>query len=154
MPDLFGLLSADLAQAWKPQRATGLRRNYRCQCRRAVFFRNSLCLACETPLGFWPETLRLQPLRGGPSPGSWQLHDADSDTPALRRCANFDAIGCNWLLTDVDSEANEGLCRACRLNRTIPDLADADNRRWWRAIEIAKRRLVSQLLSLSLPVRS
>ena len=50
--------------------------------------------------------------------------------------------------------AHQGLCRACRLNRTIPDLTDTDNKRWWRAIEIAKRRLVSQLLSLQLPVRS
>jgi len=57
MRDLFELLSARLAQAWKPQRAGGLRRNYRCQCGRAVFFRNSICLACETPLGFWPEAM-------------------------------------------------------------------------------------------------
>jgi len=49
---------------------------------------------------------------------------------------------------------HQGLCRSCRLNRTIPDLSDADNQRWWRGIEIAKRRLVSQLLGLSLPVRS
>jgi hypothetical protein len=44
------------------------------------------------------------------------------------------------------------LCIACRLNRTIPDLDDADNRRYWHAIELAKRRLVAQLLFLDLPV--
>jgi hypothetical protein len=45
-------------------------------------------------------------------------------------------------------------CISCRLNRTIPDLADADNRRYWGAIENAKRRLVSQLLALGVPVKS
>ncbi|HET9205007.1 MAG TPA: putative zinc-binding metallopeptidase [Burkholderiaceae bacterium] len=154
MPDLFGLLSAHLAHTWKPQRTPELRRKYRCRCGRAVFFRNSVCLACKTPLGFWTGTLRLHPLRDGPSPGSWLLHGSGSDTPPLRRCVNFDAVGCNWLLTDDESNAHQGLCRACRLNRTIPDLADADNRRWWRSIEIAKRRLVSELLGLSLVVRS
>jgi hypothetical protein len=46
------------------------------------------------------------------------------------------------------------LCISCRLNRTIPDLGDPDNCRYWRAIENAKRRLVAQLLSLGLLVRS
>ena len=46
------------------------------------------------------------------------------------------------------------LCISCRLNRNLPDLSDADNRRYWGAIEIAKRRMVSQLLTLGLPVAS
>ena len=154
MPGLFEALSASLAQVWKPQRVPELRRNYRCTCGRPVFFRNSVCLACKTPLGFSPETLHLHALQSGPLPGSWQLHGAEADSPPLRRCANFDPVGCNWLLPEDESAAHEGLCRACRLNRTIPDIGDADNQRWWRAIEIAKRRLVSQLLGLSLPVRS
>ena len=68
-----------------------------------------------------------------------------------RRCENFDSpAGCNWLVL-VDEES---LCRSCRLNRTIPNLDDADNCRWWRLIENAKRRLVAQLLDLGLPVVS
>lgn len=46
------------------------------------------------------------------------------------------------------------LCIACRLNQTIPDLSDPDNARWWAAIEVAKRRLVSQLVAMGLPVAS
>ena len=69
-----------------------------------------------------------------------------------RRCENFDSpAGCNWL---VAAEDDDTLCLSCRLNRTIPDLGDADNCRWWRQIENAKRRLISQLLSLGLPVKS
>lgn len=47
-----------------------------------------------------------------------------------------------------------GLCMACSLNRTIPDQSIAENQSLWRRIESAKRRLVSQLLALGLPVRS
>jgi hypothetical protein len=46
------------------------------------------------------------------------------------------------------------LCIACRLNRTIPNLDDADNAGYWSRIEIAKRRLVAQLLAVGLPVKS
>jgi hypothetical protein len=45
-------------------------------------------------------------------------------------------------------------CITCRLNRTLPDLDDSDNQQYWRSIEAAKRRLVSQLLALDLPVES
>ena len=43
---------------------------------------------------------------------------------------------------------------ACRLNRTIPNLAKAANREYWNLIEDAKRRLVYALLSMNLPVLS
>ncbi|MDH3935207.1 MAG: hypothetical protein OEU62_08570 [Gammaproteobacteria bacterium] len=35
-------------------------------------------------------------------------------------------------------------CIACRHNRTIPDLNDLDNQRYWNETEAAKRQLVSQ----------
>lgn len=43
-------------------------------------------------------------------------------------------------------------CVACRLNRTIPDLGVPENPERWRKVEIAKRRLVAQLVSLGLPL--
>jgi hypothetical protein len=54
----------------------------------------------------------------------------------------------------VAAKDTEDLCISCRLNRTIPDLADEDNRQYWRVVELAKRRLISQLLALDLPVVS
>lgn len=50
--------------------------------------------------------------------------------------------------------SSETLCTACRLNRTIPDLSQDDNVLLWQRLEIAKRRLVSQLVQLRLPVAS
>jgi hypothetical protein len=124
-------------------------RTFRCSCGRHVFFGNSLCIACASPLGYLPDRAVVVPLSPGSAPGLWRV---PGDSREFRRCANLDTpAGCNWLLAADDAQA---LCRACRLNRTIPDLTDADNRRYWGAIEAAKRRLVSQLLALGLPVRS
>lgn len=94
----------------------------------------------------------MRALKPAEQPGTFKL-DGDDDAEATwRRCKNFDSpAGCNWL---VPADEAEPQCRSCRLNRTIPDLADADNQLWWRKIENAKRRLVSQLLNLGLPVVS
>ena len=79
------------------------------------------------------------------------LHQgACSDT--MKSCGNRDSpAACNWLMFAANPKTH---CVACRLNRTIPDLGDANNARYWRAIEAAKRRLVSQLVAMGLPVRS
>jgi hypothetical protein len=75
-----------------------------------------------------------------------------ADAAVFRRCANLDsAAGCNWLVDAGDPLPH---CISCRLNREVADMSDADNQRYWRAIENAKRRLVSQLLGLGLPVKS
>ena len=140
-----------------PRRTPTTRRAGHCRCGRPVFFHNSRCTACGTPLGYVPERGEVRPLAPGRFKGSWRLLPRrDAQTVLYRRCANFDsAAGCNWLVQmNPQGVPDNPLCRACRLNRTIPDLTDADNRRWWGLIEQAKRRLVSSLLGLGLPLRS
>ncbi|MEO5661071.1 MAG: putative zinc-binding metallopeptidase [Polaromonas sp.] len=156
-------------------------RNYHCQCGQPVFFSNSRCLACQTPLGYDPERGSLLPLMPGPQPGSWQewrasaaslakpantantantanadANRADNEAvPLYKNCLNLTTPArCNWLVPLQDSL---NLCRACRLNHTIPDLnnpAQPDNGYLWGLIELAKRRLVSSLILLQLPVAS
>jgi hypothetical protein len=175
------------------------RRAFACRCGQPVFFNNSRCLVCATPLGYEPEVALLLPLEPAGPPGLWRavgpVADADAAMAArrFRRCANFEnAAACNWLLqapdeavADATPEGRSGtvpvpaaaaprsahlpsgavtppraapmrqtLCRACRLNRTIPDQGIAEHRRWWGDIERAKRRLVSSLIALRLPVAS
>jgi hypothetical protein len=114
-----------------------------------VFFANSLCLGCSTPLGYVPERAAVVPLATGSTAGLWRIPE---DEHEYRSCENLHTpAGCNWLVRADDPNPH---CIACRLNRTIPDLSDADNQRYWGAIEGAKRRLVSQLLALGLPVKS
>jgi hypothetical protein len=176
-----------------PTAATRGTRRYRCRCGRPVFFRNSVCTACGSALGYVPEIGRVLPLDAGPAPGLWLVAEEPLVAPATpatavrpapaappaaarrlyARCANFDTTaGCNWLvaLTTTTAQSpsqsqsqSQGtppaspapmLCRACRLNRTIPDLSDPVAAELWRRMELARRRLVSQLISIGLPVAS
>ncbi|AZD97876.1 zinc-binding metallopeptidase family protein [Pseudomonas chlororaphis] len=120
-----------------------------CRCGQSLFFRNSQCLACLAALGYQPEQSRLSSLQPGPEVDTWLL-DVDPQAGLFRRCANLDTpAACNWLLPAYGAGT---LCMACRLNRTIPDLGVAENPERWRKVEIAKRRLVAQLVSLGLPL--
>jgi hypothetical protein len=150
MFDMFESFFKRLSSDWTLHK-TGekLSRAYHCNCGEPIFFPNTQCLSCKAPLGFLPDTLSLAALADGPQPGTVRAegHEgpykycADRETPAL----------CNWL---IDAKDPAPLCIACRLNRTIPNLQDADNARYWASIEAAKRRLVAQLLAFGLPVKS
>ncbi|MFA9439623.1 putative zinc-binding metallopeptidase [Uliginosibacterium sp. sgz301328] len=134
-----------------------LRRAWRCTCGQPVFFRNSQCLACGRALGYEPNSGLLSTIEPADDDGGWRLA-ADTSPRIYRRCANLDTpAACNWLVepefADLGDES-DGLCMACRLNDTIPDLGNADNGVLWGRIEQAKRRLVSQLITLGLPVAS
>lgn len=135
-------------------------RAYTCRCGQPIFFRNSVCLACNTPLGYDPQRGLLIPLDAVPtdpdSPGAdglWQ--SAEPTPPPLRyaRCGNLNtAAACNWLMPLGDADPAPTLCLCCRLSRRIPDLGVDEHAAWWGRVETAKRRLVSSLLGMRLPV--
>ncbi|MED5621442.1 zinc-binding metallopeptidase family protein [Ideonella sp. BN130291] len=156
MATRFHSVTDRLRSAWKPNKRPTTPRAYRCQCGRPVFFRNSQCLACGTALGYEPERGQVIPLAPAGPEGQWKLYGSGMRTPRYRRCGNFDsAAGCNWLIPVAPrGRAAPPLCVACRLNRTIPDLSLPDNQLLWNRIEGAKRRMVSQLIALHLPVQS
>lgn len=152
MTSLFDSLFEELRSLWKKPHAPRSKRAFRCDCERPVFFLNSQCLGCGAPLGYEPMLGELRTLQPGEVSGTWVLTGDCTTHCDYRRCANFDSpAGCNWLVA-VDEDSP--FCIACRLNRTLPDLSDSDNQRYWRSIEAAKRRLVSQLLALGLPVEA
>jgi len=149
-------LAEDIArrvtEVWRTPDTPRRGHTYRCQCGRPVFFRNSLCLACGAALGYEPDRAEVRSILPTGNGTIWRVASDDDNAPAYRRCENFDSpAGCNWL---VPAEHPSKLCIACRLNRTIPSLDDPDNCRYWRMIEIAKRRVVAQLLAIGLPVQS
>jgi hypothetical protein len=151
MQNLPDTLDKLIGTGWR-QRDTVQRhsRTFACgRCENHVFFSNSQCLSCNAQLGYLPLEARLVALDPGPRPRTWRVDGSDS---LVKTCANRELPAhCNWMLAADDPKS---LCVACRLNRTIPDLDDADNTRYWTLIEVAKRRLVSQLLAMSLPVKS
>ena len=137
-----------------------IRRSYTCVCGSTVFLRNSACLNCHRQLGYEPERAQVVALHATELSGQWTIesegHGNDlSGARRYHRCANHhSAAACNWLRpVDVQMPGgDDGLCISCSLNRTIPDQNLPENHVLWQRIEVAKRRLVSQLLALRLPV--
>ncbi|OOG80923.1 hypothetical protein B0E41_19530 [Hydrogenophaga sp. A37] len=136
-----------------------------CRCGQPIFFRNSICLACGAPLGYDPERGVLIPLADQPEPEAdqpeseadnevWQSAEPTQPERRYARCSNLNtAAGCNWLTPLGNAlTPTHTLCLCCRLTRRIPDLGVDDHAGWWCRIETAKRRLVSSLLGMRLPV--
>ena len=153
-------LTSRLQQLWNKQHEPVALRSFRCQCGRPIFFRNSQCLACHTELGYDAEQGRLLPLQPDAAvAGNWRKWGDAGDSPAYRRCGNYaTASGCNWLLPqkllDPNDAVDHNFCAACKLNRVIPDQSIEETRLLWAKVEQAKRRLVSSLIALGLPVAS
>ena len=151
MQDLLQSLAKRLETQRKKrdERAERHSRAYKCRCGNHIFFDNTLCLACKSQLGLLPDEGQVAALDPGPTPGTWRV---EGRKELLKFCANRDSqAACNWMMYAHNPKT---YCIACRLNRTIPNLDDADNARYWTKIEAAKRRLVAQLIALGLPVRS
>lgn len=114
------------------------------QCGSSVYFENSVCLSCKAELGFDARSLTVKAL----APDADGMFRLVGDKRRVRRCANAKLAACNWL---IDHGGGGPLCRACVLNRAIPDLSDPAASAAWRAIESAKKRLVYSLLRFKLP---
>ena len=104
-------------------------------CEQMVFFENSLCLRCASPLGFLPSRLDVVVIG----------QEAGGAVP----CANQKLAECNWLVEDGGP-----LCRSCRLTRTRPGGDDPAGLAAFARAEASKRRLLFQLLDLGLPIAS
>jgi hypothetical protein len=118
-------------------------------CGRVVFFENVRCINCSHTLGFLPDAGTMSALVPAEA-GLYAALSAAASGRRYRLCANSTfAEVCNWLVPADDPQI---YCRACRLNRTIPNLSEPGNRERWQRLEAAKRRLVYTLLALELPV--
>ncbi len=106
-----------------------------CGCGRSVYFDNHVCSSCGRQLAFDPEMLVM---RAEQEPGA-----------GLPSCANRDGPSrCNWIAAPED----DATCLSCRTSRIIPALSKPENRERWRKLEVAKRRLLYDLLRIGLPV--
>lgn len=122
---------------------------FACQsCSQLLYFENTICVRCGHLLGYLSGQARLSALEAV-GDGRWR---ALGDTDHLyRSCANAEHGACNWM---VPAESGELFCRACRLNRTVPNIGDPGKLVLWRRMEAAKHRLIYSLLRLGLPVPS
>jgi hypothetical protein len=111
-------------------------RRFRCACGNHLYFHNSRCLQCGGEVGFEPESDQMVRLeRGG----------------KYVRCSNGSHYGaCNWVTPRSGTER----CRACVLNRLVPNLSTARNLSYWAEMELAKRRVLVTLAHLGLRPQS
>jgi hypothetical protein len=119
-------------------------------CKSRVYFESVSCLNCGRRLGFDPDTVEmcaLEPVSGGNGSASL-FRKVRGKTGTVRICGNEQHGVCNWL---VPSSSPNQLCRACALNRTIPNLSEPGGPEAWSKLERAKKRLIYSLLRLGLP---
>jgi hypothetical protein len=110
-----------------------------------VFFDNSHCLRCHSPLGYVHQRRDVVALT---EVAPDHLVDTSSPVRAWQRCATEAVTGCNWLVP----AGSNALCESCVLTRTRPADTDAEGMAELVRGEMAKRRLIFQLAELGLPV--
>lgn len=117
-------------------------------CATLLHFECRVCDNCGATLGYDPESDRFLFL--GHNATAWL--DGQGERHGVVVCRNNNEFAvCNWLVPESGAEP---LCRACRHNRTIPDLNGPNVPERWGKIEAAKRRLFQTLLVLGLPIET
>jgi len=100
-------------------------------CGHRLYFENAQCLHCGSLVLYDPE----------------QANFVLSGSDDVFVCVNVDQCDCNWR-----APQGQGFCRACALNKTIPDLSIDGNRDRWTRVEAAKKRAIYSLLAYGLTV--
>ncbi|MCJ2182304.1 putative zinc-binding peptidase [Novosphingobium sp. 1949] len=117
-------------------------------CHQPIHFEARICPHCAATLGYDPQIDAFCHLTDAAT--TWR--DASGARRAVVVCANNnDYAICNWMVGEDEATP---LCRACRHNRTIPDLAEPSVPPRWARIEAAKRRMVHTVLKLGLPLET
>lgn len=111
-------------------------------CSHTLYFENTICEKCGHLTGFSVENSEMLTFK----PGDSSLI-SDRRGIEYKYCENKQYGVCNWL---IPAEKEGEFCVACELNRTIPDLTDAENFPKWQKMEVAKHRLIYQLDKLKL----
>jgi len=121
-----------------------------CTCGQPLFFENSRCLSCGAEVAYDPLHQKLGAVMAVGA-GLWSVCGESLDPPPLfRLCAHRStASSCNWLVPASDPYA---VCLSCRLTRTVPPLDRPRNAARLLHLETAKRRVLSMLQRLGLPL--
>ena len=89
---------------------------FECQhCGQLLYLENTRCERCGHVLGYLPDRTMLSAL-AAEAGDRWRPF-VTPDEP-FRFCDNAVHGACNWL---VPADGPDAFCRACRLNRTIPN---------------------------------
>jgi hypothetical protein len=121
-------------------------RDFTCpNCGQHLTFENSVCLSCNSPLGFSLDDMAMLVI--APAGEGNRAGFVDADDHQL--CANMHLAECNWL---VEKAPVRKLCASCALTRTRPHDNDTKALAAFASAERAKRRLIAELKELRLPI--
>jgi hypothetical protein len=104
-----------------------------------------MCLSCGRPLGFSLDDMALLVIGSADDSGHAGFVNADN----YQLCANMHLAECNWL---VEKAPIARLCPSCVLTRTRPNDNDTKALAAFADAEKAKRRLITELHELKLPI--
>jgi hypothetical protein len=117
------------------------------RCQHHVFFENVKCESCAALLGFVPELSEVCAFEPA-GEKLWRALHPSANGALFRQCGNYALENvCNWM---IPADSSDVLCPSCSLTRTIPNLAQPENRVYWYRLEMAKRRLLYALRALGL----
>jgi hypothetical protein len=115
------------------------------KCGQHLAFENSVCLSCDSPLGFSLDDMALLVIATGEEGSQPGFVDADK----YQLCANLHVAQCNWL---VEKSPVRKLCASCALTRTRPKDSETKALAAFAGAEHAKRRLIAELFEMKLPI--
>ncbi len=114
-------------------------------CGQHLAFENSVCLSCDSSLGFSLDDMAMLVI----AEGSEAAKPGFVNAGEFELCANLHLAKCNWL---VPKEPVRRLCASCRLTRARPHDADLSALAAFADAEKAKRRLIVELHEMRLPI--
>ena len=115
------------------------------KCGQHLAFENSVCLSCNSRLGFSLSDMAFLVIESGEEGSQPGFVDADE----YQLCANLYLAECNWL---VKRAPVRKLCTSCALTRTRPNDADTKALAAFAVAERAKRRMIAELVEMKLPI--
>ena len=136
-------------------------KTFNCNCKdhQMLFFESKSCLACKRVVGVDDNFDKVEAYDLDENTG-YYFKSTEEKKVSYQKCDNHaDYTACNGMVNmdtfiPVPDNEDEVLCFACRFNETIPDLSIVEHIPLWRKMEIAKRRAIYTLKSLSLPLEN
>jgi len=116
-------------------------------CKNRLHFESASCLNCGHPVGFDIDTMTMAALKESGA-GVGLYRKVNLSGAQVRLCDNATHGACTWLVPETSASK---LCRACNLNRTIPNLSEQGSLEKWQALERAKKRVIYSLARFGLP---
>ena len=114
-------------------------------CGQRLSFENSVCLSCDSKLGFSLDEMAFLVIAD--EEAADQAGSVANTEYQL--CANLHLAKCNWI---VPFAPVRKLCESCALTRTRPNDADTNALAAFARAEKAKRRMIVELHELGLPI--